>query len=550
MKTGMSNGSNWRRFVLLACLWTFSQVSTAEQYWTYTVRPGDSIWSLTEKHCTSVLHWKRIQRINGLPDEPARGVLPGTRLKFPIEILKHQPASAHVRLIQGTAQMLQPGKEMMPVSTGVELKSGDRVLVDRESNLTIRFADGSELVVLGGSEIVMDSLSAYGETGMVDTRVRLQNGRVDTRVKPSQGPGSRYEIITPAAVAAVRGTDFRVAADTDLAVARNEVIEGIVEVAGTGTRRNVPAGFGVVTRVNQPPEKPRPLLPPPDLSPQAALLDRLPLQFHWEKLKGSHAYRYQVASSSEFDSLLADDTSASLTGFWPDLPDGNYVLRVRGIDEVGLEGLNAQREFTVAAHPEPPVLIGLHNKMIVRDATPEFGWSKPQEINHYRFQLASEESFSSPLVDHSVQSNERFTPGQALVPGSYHWRLASIDSSGKQGPFSDISTFEYRSIPDTPDPEKPALGEDEINFHWRTAGANMQYQFQLDSNPEFIQPSIDRNVSEPHITIATPSAQTYFFRVRAIDVTGYAGPWSTTQSFTVNGSPWWLLAPIGVILLL
>ena len=70
-----------------------------EQYWIYTVRPGDTIWDLTEKHCTDVLHWKRIQRLNNLPDVPARGVLPGTRLKFPIDILKHQPVSASVRLL-------------------------------------------------------------------------------------------------------------------------------------------------------------------------------------------------------------------------------------------------------------------------------------------------------------------------------------------------------------------------------------------------------------------------------------------------------------------
>jgi hypothetical protein len=39
-----------------------------------------------------------------------------------------------------------------------------------------------------------------------------------------------------------------------------------------------------------------------------------------------------------------------------DLPDGDQHVRVRAIDARGLEGLNADRAFTLSARPEPPLL--------------------------------------------------------------------------------------------------------------------------------------------------------------------------------------------------
>lgn len=550
MKRGWRAPQGITALCLLLFLNATPPAAAGEQYWVYTVRPGDTIWGLTEKHTTSVMHWKRIQRLNNYPDQPARGILPGTRLKFPIDILKHQPVKAQIKLLQGTARALRANGDEVAASAGIELQSGDRLLVDAGSNATVVFADGSELLVLEGSEIIFDTLSAYGETGMVDTRVRLQGGQVDTRVKPRRGGGSRYEIITPAAVAAVRGTDFRVSADTDRPVARSEVLEGTVVVSGAGAKRNVPAGYGVLAKAGEPPAKPKPLLPPPDLSPQAAVLEYLPLQFDWTGVDQAKAYRFQVASNTTFDSLLVNATSEGTRGYFPDLPNGEYALRVRAIDNDRLEGINAVRRFTVAAHPQPPVLIGLRDNVIVRTDTPEFGWSRPEDIQRYRLQVASDQAFGSLVVDESAHRSERFTPQTGLVPGQYYWRVASIDAAGTTGPWSDASAFEYRAVPEAPATEAPALGETAIDFHWRDAGADMRYQFQLDDNAEFQSPDLDQYTDAPAITIERPAPGVYFFRVRALDDTDFASPWSPTQSFNIPANPWLLLIPFGTLLLL
>lgn len=522
-----------------------------EPYWVYTVRPGDTIWDLAERHTTSVLNWKRLQQLNRLPDEPALLMRSGRKLRFPLSILKHQPASAQIVQIQGQASLVRAADNSRhPVTPGMQLHSGDQVQTAADSNLLIRFADGSELLVSANSDLRMDSLSAYGTTGMVDTRIRLQGGQVDTQVQPNRGPGSRYEIITPAAVAAVRGTNFRVSSEHDQPVTRSEVLEGKVGVSGAGATQLVPAGFGLVAKAGTPPEKPRPLLPAPDLATVETLQQRLPLNFAWAETPKASAYRFQIAADAGFKSLLADGTTPTHRAFWKDLPDGDYVLRVRAIDADGLEGLNATQAFRVDARPEPPLLIGLVEGIVVRDATPEFGWSTAPDAQGYHLQVARDTRFTELLIDEAALQVNRYTPATPLEAGRYYWRMASIDAAGEQGPYSDAQGFEYKAIPDAPALEAPAISADELAFRWTSAGAGLRYHFQLAEDEFFREIVLERNVDEPQLVTRRPASRRYYFRVRAIDDSGYAGPFGGTQQIDVPpGSYWPLAVPLLMLLL-
>lgn len=525
-----------------------SPVAADDLYWIYTVRPGDTIWDLTARHTTSVMHWKRIQRVNGLPDVPARGMVPGTRLKFPLDILRHQPASAGIRSIFGGAQLVRDNGDSVAVTSGMEVRSGDRLRVSENGNVTVQFADDSELLVTGGSDVVFDSLSAYGETGMVDTRIRLQRGAVDTRVKSRKGPGSRYEIITPAAVAAVRGTDFRVSAAPGTPVTRSEVLEGRVDVSAAGTRRSVAENFGVVAEAGKQPSQPIPLLPPPDLAPQAVRLERVPLQFEWLPLEAAQGYRYQVSADAAFDSLLANRTSDAAQGALDDLPNGDYVLRVRAIDQHGLEGRNAVRSFTVAAHPIPPVPATLHSGAVINTPDPEFSWTPRDGIRQYHFQLAADPDFTDLLVDEGMLEADQFALSTPLDPAQYHWRVASIDAASQRGPWSAPALFEYRPLPAPPAFKEAEIRRWEIDFDWTDAGEGFRYRFQLAEDAEFLETIIDETVGEPRLTTHNPGPDTYYIRVRSMDANGVQGGWSDSEMFEIPGKPWQAILP-GLLLI-
>jgi len=537
-------------FALLLLVFLGNPATAAEQYWEYTVRPGDNIWNLTKQHCTSVRYWQRIQKLNKIDLD--REIPPGTRLRFPLSILKHQPATALVAQLQGSAELLRAGAgKAAPLRAGTALRSGDRIVTGSDSTLTLQFADGSRLLVQAGSEVVMDSLSAWGTTGMVDTRIRLQGGRVDTQVKPASGPGSRYQIITPAAVAAVRGTDFRVAAEPGKAVMRSEVTAGTVGVGDAGKSTRVPAGFGLVAEAGKLPDEPRKLLPAVDLSRLPAVQRLLPLSFNWPALNGAQGYRFQIAPSADFEILLVDSTTGETTATWDNLPDGHYALRVRGIDEVGLEGLDSVRRFEVDARPVPPATATPPDASVLREPDPAFSWSAVQETSAYRIQIAHDAYFSRLVTDQKTEA-AHYRQQQPLAVGTYYWRVAGIDNSGKQGPFNPSQRFTYRQPLSAPQLQQPIIDRTRLVLAWHAVDSAETYQLQLAADPYFRNLLVNTNLPALHIEVPRPSSQLYFFRVRALNQAGEPGPFSTPHKVYVPSLyPWWplvLAAPLLLIL--
>ena len=540
-----------RNALLLACLClslAHSPARAETQYWVYTVRPGDNIWDLTEKHCLSVLYWKRVQRLNNVRLD--RQIPPGTKLRFPLDILKYQPATALVAQVQGSAQLIRSGsKSAVPLTANTSLRSGDRIVTEVGANVTLRFADGSQLLVLGDSEIVMDTLSAWGTTGMVDTRVRLQGGRIDTRVKPGQGPGSRYHIITPAAVAAVRGTDFRVAAEKQQALSRSEVTAGTVSVGDAKSSQDIPAGFGLVSERGKPPQPPRPLLPAPDLSATTKLFRSLPLPFNWSPLEGAKAYRFQLAPNAQFATLIADRMTVEPSLQLADLPEGRYALRVRGIDEVELEGMDAVAEFEVDARPLAPLPTSMVDGTVVREATPSFSWDAVEPVEGYRFELARDAAFKDLVVGRKTDSNAlRLT--EALRPGDYHWRVASVDAD-ERGPFSEPQSFTFRPALAAPaSVQAPIVKSRRLEFAWQAVDHATAYRLQVAEDLEFRQMVADIKLADPRATIERPPSRVYYFRVNAENAQGETSPYTEPREMKVPPHNYWGLLIILLPLLL
>ena len=527
--------------LLMACLLLGLAHHSAQaetQYWVYTVRPGDNIWNLTEKYCVSVLHWKRIQRVNNVRLD--RQIPPGTKLRFPLDILKYQPATAQVAEVQGSAQLIQAGgKAAVPLKPQTALRSGDRIITSAGANVTLQFADGSELLVLEDSEVTMDTLSAWGTTGMVDTRVRLQGGRIDTRVKPSQGPGNRYHIIPPAAVAAVRGTRFRVAADKQQPLSRSEVTAGTVSVGDAKSSQDIPAGFGLVSESGKPPQPPRPLLPAPDLTGIAGPYTSLPLQFNWSPLQGAQGYRLQIAPDGAFKTLIADQSAVQPSVQWADLPDGRYALRVRGIDEVGLEGLDAVELFEVDARPFAPLPTGMGGGTLVREPTPGFSWQAVDGVKAYRFELARDAAFTQ-MVTRRQTDGVGIEMAEPLQPGGYYWRVASVDPDGDQGPFSPPQHFSFRPPLAAPATVEAPLIEDKVLvFTWQTVEHATAYDLQLAEDPAFRVLVTDVKVSAPRAEIKRPPSQTYYYRIRAENAQAEVSPYTEAREIKVPPHHYW-----------
>jgi hypothetical protein len=324
-------------------------LSAEEEYWEYTFRPGDSIWKIAEKYTTSVNNWVEIQELNKIRQGPDRRIPPGTRILIPVSMLKQQPVPAVVIAVRGAASLVRANGDSETVATGMKLYSGDRVITDDEQNLRIQFADKSELQILPNSRVVLDKLSHHESTGMVDTRIRLNSGSVNTWVEQLK-PDSRYEIKTPAAVTAVRGTAYRLTS-TSL-VTRTEVTEGNVGVSTVEAEKLVKHGFGIVAEKDKPLPEPVKLLSAPEPGENLSS-DKTTLKLSWKPLEGAQLYRYQLARDENFNQVVVDSSTENNALEIRDLTPGRYYLMLRGVDRYQLQGLDAVGEYEIHQAPAP-----------------------------------------------------------------------------------------------------------------------------------------------------------------------------------------------------
>ncbi|MCW8889392.1 MAG: FecR domain-containing protein, partial [Sedimenticola sp.] len=444
-----SRQNRWSVKLTFIFLMLFSSIVPAQE-WVYTVVPGDNLWNFCEKYLTKVTYWKKIQQINNIK-RPKR-MQPGTRVRVPMAWIKHNAAHAEIVTSRGKVTLIKAdGTRMDALTPGTRLLLGDRLETGADSNAAIRFADNSLITLHAESTIRFDHLTAYGETGMVDSRLHLVKGRGDTRITPASGPGSRFEIRTPSAISAVRGTEYRLSSSDESDASTFEVLEGKVAVSGEKKTRLLPARFGTRVEAGKPPLPPRELLPPPTFDPLPEKIQQLNWPVTWQALPGAEGYRAEISQQADFLSPLWQQQVKSARVPLPDLPDGSYHIRVRAIDDIGLEGINQTQIITLDARPQPPVPLSPNNAAVFRGSLPKLGWSASEDATTYRLQIASEPGFQNLLVDQGGLNATHFETTELKAAGNYYWRLFSISESGEQGPVSDTREWEIKLIPDKPE---------------------------------------------------------------------------------------------------
>jgi len=513
------------------------------QEWIYTVRPGDTLWSITAEHLVKMDYWPKLQALNGVAD--TEQLPPGSKLRIPVAWLKRLPAMAQVVSVQGQAQAtLAATGQSAPIQVGQFLESGDSVQTGPDSNVTLEFGDGSRALVQADSQLTLESLRSRGRTKVMDTVLSLLQGRVENRVIPRLEAGSRYQISTPVATSAVRGTHYRLGMDSGAETARTEVLEGGVALQGERGRRSVNKGFGALAQAGKPLAPPVALLAAPDTASLPPVVTRVPIQLRFPALKGAVAYRAQIAANARFETLLFDGVLTLPGVRGPDLPDGDYVLRLRAIDGQGLEGRDAYHRFRLHARPEPPLLVyPAHQSALLAPAL-RFEWSEPAKAVSYHFQLADDESFAAPLLDIANQPGSRLTPERTLEPRRYYWRVSVRDETGREGPFSDPQLVRVQPVLAL---EPPEVAAETMTFRWGAGLPGQQYEFQMARDADFEQIIVSRQVSEPQLTVPRPESGFYYLRMRLIDTDGFIGPYGATQRINVPPASYW---PVGLVVFL
>ena len=265
-------------------------------------------------------------------------------------------------------------------------------------------------------------------------------------------------------------------------------------------------------------------------------------------MPGAQGYRLQIAPNQKFETLIVDKSAGQPGVQWADLPDGRYALRIRGIDDVGLEGLDAVGVFEVDARPFAPLPTGMGGGTLIRESTPGFGWEAVEGVKSYRFELARDAAFTQMVTSRQTDSAGTGLT-EALQPGGYHWRVASVDPDGDQGPFSQTQQFSFRPPLAAPaSVEAPIVEDATLVFTWQAVEHATAYRVQLAEDPAFAQMVTDIKVSAARAEIKRPPSQTYYFRINAENAQAEVSPYTQAREIKVPPHHYWglliLLLPL------
>ena len=150
--------------------------------------------------------------------------------------------------------------------------------------------------------------------------------------------------------------------------------------------------------------------------------------------------------------------------------------------------------------------------------------SRCRAFSSYILQVDDNPNFAAPNYQMTVP--DTFTDlSQALTEGQWHWRVASISTSGTISEHSQIGELFVDFTP----PDAPALtqipssptAQSRPQLAWEEIADATRYRLQLSQDNVFSQASVEEYLSETEIQIQIPLASgTWYARISAIDKAG------------------------------
>jgi hypothetical protein len=469
-----------------------------EVMWLYTVRPGDNLITLGKKHLINPDNWKMMQSVNRIKNPYQIPV--GAVLKVPITLVKQVPTYAEVVLSSGQVLIQKTATDFEPLKVGDQLSAGANIITKENSKVIVQFADQSTVELGSNASMQLDSMSLYSGGAMVDTKIRLQKGQIKTHANPQHTEGNSMQVITPSAIAAVRGTEFRVSAEEEATI--QETLDGKVGLVAAEQEVLVNKGFGSKAELGEPPKPPVKLLPAADVSQLKSFHNQLPVVFNLPPLQGAAGWVGEIASDKQFNSIVAEaETNTSQLDFG-DIPDGQYFLDLRAKDQAGISGYDALHVFTLNAKPIQPTILTPELKALIREAQPIMNWNRVDTAEKYKVEVASDQDFSQ-IVEYKIVVDNAHQLESKLKPGNYYWRVSSIatDENGiaDNGPAITYSEFSYKPLPEKPDINQFVIDvfNNRVQIHTVAPPNGLAYVFNLH-NPANNQKSVWQESGTEH----------------------------------------------------
>ena len=128
---------------------------------------------------------------------------------MPAPRARAQAYAGTISALNGTVTIERAGRSI-PGVYGTTLQVGDKLTTDAHSRVTIALSDGSQIELTESGTLVLTENTVNPDGSRAGTKVTLLGGLVRSFVRVAAGAVPNFEVHTPNAVAAARGTQFDV----------------------------------------------------------------------------------------------------------------------------------------------------------------------------------------------------------------------------------------------------------------------------------------------------------------------------------------------------
>ena len=271
-------------------------------------------------------------------------------------------------------------------------------------------------------------------------------------------------------------------------------------------------------------------------SPDADATLQSPGAFTWSAVKGAATYEAQIAADDAFGSRIGGAITGNTAMTLTKAPtDGEYFWRVRAVTAKGKAGKwSRPRTFEKRWSQRPDLQTPTEGVTLVYPKEPlVLRWSDVDHAYKYKLTIATDPSLAHPVYSKGIEtSGTSFAVSDALAPGKYYWAVTPLDARGHNGAQSGVGAF-VTSWPASTvgvvtdlnaDAQRrrsgavvgPGAGRDVSTTSKSTRPSDFALGSKVCCSPASLGTTLSPTTLLPN--------NTYYWRVRAIDVNGNPGP--------------------------
>ena len=250
----------------------------------------------------------------------------------------------------------------------------------------------------------------------------------------------------------------------------------------------------------------------------------------WDKVAGAAKYEVYRARSMNGDYIkYSTQTSTGYTNSAYLTSGSMYYYKVRALDANGTAGpWSDVVAVTCRLGLTAPTVTGGNDSQ----GRPTLKWDKVAGAAKY--EVYRSYSQNGNYSKYSTQTSTGYTNSSYLTSGStYYYKVRALDANGTAGPWSDVVAVTCRLGLTAPSVTggNDSQGRPTLKWNAVTGAAKYEVYRARSKDGDYIKYSTQTSTGYTNSAYLT-SGSTYYYKVRALDANGTAGPWSDVVAVT------------------